>query len=613
MFEPIWNRVLRRPRADHHGRGHRHRRPGRLLRRHRRGPRRDPEPPAPAAGADRDGGAGRPSTPTSLRAEKEKVPRRRAAAGGPGRAHRARPVRGRLAGRREGASATCEEDGIDPELHDRDLRRDQAGDRQPPLGGRAVLPAHRQAAGPPGHRDRGGLPARPAPAVRRTPPPRSSGQNALVIRVQPDEGITVRFGSKVPGTSMEVRDVNMDFAYGESFTESSPEAYERLILDVLLGDPPLFPRHEEVELSWKILDPIEEFWAEARQARAVPVGHLGPGGGRRDAGTRRTELAAAMKIDLDRHHGQQDRQGAGRRAAARIGTPAVGHGADPGHRHRRGATQYDALQGGRARPSREHPSRILVVINGSRAPRDRTTRGSTPRSGSAQTRAPARRSCCGCTASSPTTPTRWCCRCCCRTPRSSSGGRWTRRTNPAKDPLGALAQRRITDAVRRRATRSARSTARADAYAPGDTDLAWTRLTPWRSLLAAALDQARCEVTSGAVEGEAGQPERRAARALAGGPAERAGRARRHRRSRASPPSGWAPTDGEIVIDRPDGPLATLSLPGPARPHGGAEARATVRADRRGAAAARPGRDVRRRPAGRGHQGDPLSCLTLPS
>jgi glucose-6-phosphate 1-dehydrogenase len=61
----------------------------------------------------------------------------------------------------------------------------------------------------------------------------------------------VRFGSKVPGSAMEVRDVNMDFAYGESFTESSPEAYERLILDVLIGDPPLFPRQEEVELSWR--------------------------------------------------------------------------------------------------------------------------------------------------------------------------------------------------------------------------------------------------------------------------------------------------------------------------------------------------------------------------
>ena len=99
------------------------------------------------------------------------------------------------------------------------------------------------------------------------------GHNQLVIRVQPDEGVTLRFGSKVPGTVMEVRDVAMDFLYGETFTESSPEAYERLILDVLLGDPPLFPRHEEVELSWKILDPIEEFWA----AQGGPLEQYSPG------------------------------------------------------------------------------------------------------------------------------------------------------------------------------------------------------------------------------------------------------------------------------------------------------------------------------------------------
>jgi glucose-6-phosphate 1-dehydrogenase len=102
------------------------------------------------------------------------------------------------------------------------------------------------------------------------------GQNALVIRVQPDEGVTMRFGSKVPGSAMEVRDVNMDFAYGESFTESSPEAYERLLLDVLIGDPPLFPGHEEVELSWKILDPIEEFWAANGRPQPYPAGSAGP-------------------------------------------------------------------------------------------------------------------------------------------------------------------------------------------------------------------------------------------------------------------------------------------------------------------------------------------------
>ena len=89
------------------------------------------------------------------------------------------------------------------------------------------------------------------------------GSNMLVIRVQPDEGVTIRFGAKVPGPAMEVRDVSMDFSYGQSFTEASPEAYERLILDVLLGEPSLFPQDREVELSWEILDPIEKHWARA--------------------------------------------------------------------------------------------------------------------------------------------------------------------------------------------------------------------------------------------------------------------------------------------------------------------------------------------------------------
>jgi len=102
------------------------------------------------------------------------------------------------------------------------------------------------------------------------------GQNAIVLRVQPDEGMTVRFGSKVPGTTMEVRDVSMDFQYGDSFTQASPEAYERLILDVLLGEAPLFPRHEEVEMSWKILDPILDHWAANRQPDQYTSGGWGP-------------------------------------------------------------------------------------------------------------------------------------------------------------------------------------------------------------------------------------------------------------------------------------------------------------------------------------------------
>jgi glucose-6-phosphate 1-dehydrogenase len=87
------------------------------------------------------------------------------------------------------------------------------------------------------------------------------GNNQLVVRVQPDEGVTLKFGSKVPGSVMEVRDVAMDFLYGEQFTEASPEAYERLLLDVLLGDATLFPRNAEVEASWSVIDPLEDFWA----------------------------------------------------------------------------------------------------------------------------------------------------------------------------------------------------------------------------------------------------------------------------------------------------------------------------------------------------------------
>ncbi|WP_131785534.1 glucose-6-phosphate dehydrogenase [Protofrankia symbiont of Coriaria ruscifolia] len=87
------------------------------------------------------------------------------------------------------------------------------------------------------------------------------GHNQLVVRVQPDEGVTLKFGSKVPGSAMEVRDVAMDFLFGEAFTESLPEAYERLILDVLLGDATLFPNNAEVIESWRVIDPMEDFWA----------------------------------------------------------------------------------------------------------------------------------------------------------------------------------------------------------------------------------------------------------------------------------------------------------------------------------------------------------------
>ncbi|KZS78774.1 glucose-6-phosphate dehydrogenase [Mycobacterium kansasii] len=102
------------------------------------------------------------------------------------------------------------------------------------------------------------------------------GATALVIRVQPDEGMTLRFGSKVPGSAMEVRDVNMDFSYGSAFAEDSPEAYERLILDVLLGEPSLFPVNAEVELAWEILDPVLDYWAAHGKPDPYEAGTWGP-------------------------------------------------------------------------------------------------------------------------------------------------------------------------------------------------------------------------------------------------------------------------------------------------------------------------------------------------
>ena len=87
--------------------------------------------------------------------------------------------------------------------------------------------------------------------------------NALVLRIQPDEGITMRIGAKVPGPSMEVRSVSMDFSYGTSFSDDLPDAYERLLLDVMLGDPTLFPRWDEVEQAWQAVQPILDRWAEA--------------------------------------------------------------------------------------------------------------------------------------------------------------------------------------------------------------------------------------------------------------------------------------------------------------------------------------------------------------
>ncbi|MDQ4097623.1 MAG: glucose-6-phosphate dehydrogenase [Actinomycetota bacterium] len=86
--------------------------------------------------------------------------------------------------------------------------------------------------------------------------------NSLVLRIQPDEGITLSFGAKVPGQAFRVRSVSMDFFYGAAFLEETPEAYERLLLDALVGDPTLFIRSDEVAQAWRICDPLLRAWDE---------------------------------------------------------------------------------------------------------------------------------------------------------------------------------------------------------------------------------------------------------------------------------------------------------------------------------------------------------------
>jgi glucose-6-phosphate 1-dehydrogenase len=92
--------------------------------------------------------------------------------------------------------------------------------------------------------------------------------DALIVRVQPDEGLSLRFGAKVPGHAFRVQKASMDFSY-RSFEQESIDAYERVILDALIGDPTLFIRADEVGRSWKIVDPVLQFWAA--DSRPIPL------------------------------------------------------------------------------------------------------------------------------------------------------------------------------------------------------------------------------------------------------------------------------------------------------------------------------------------------------
>src|SRR6266700_388835 len=118
-----------------------------------------------------------------------------------------------------------------------------------------------------------------APSVLFNKESQALDQNVLVIRIQPDEGISLRMQAKMPGTSFRIEPVKMDFHYGTSFGKASPEAYERLLLDAMSGDATLFARRDEVEQAWAFIDTIEQVWAEKESAPELfpyPAGSWGP-------------------------------------------------------------------------------------------------------------------------------------------------------------------------------------------------------------------------------------------------------------------------------------------------------------------------------------------------
>ncbi len=102
--------------------------------------------------------------------------------------------------------------------------------------------------------------------------------NQIILTVQPDEGVSVSLGAKIPGARMRIRPVNMEFRYGTSFLSESPEAYERLILDAMRGDATLFTRGDEIEALWGIIDPILTAWHEDTTSPIpiYPAGSAGP-------------------------------------------------------------------------------------------------------------------------------------------------------------------------------------------------------------------------------------------------------------------------------------------------------------------------------------------------
>ena len=182
----------------------------------------------------------------------------------------------------------------------------------------------------------------------------------LLIHVQPNEGMSLGIGAKVPGLGMTIRTVHMDFLYGGAFREGLPEAYERLILDAMHGDATLFTRADEIEEQWALVDAIVAAWQRDRPAFPnYAAGTWGPAARRRAAAPRRPLLAAALSVrrrDVERQLGRAAPAG-----GRRDGTAGPAHERDDARRLGAagvGERRERTLEGMEDR----HPSRTILLL-----------------------------------------------------------------------------------------------------------------------------------------------------------------------------------------------------------------------------------------------------------
>ncbi|CAA9411384.1 MAG: Glucose-6-phosphate 1-dehydrogenase, partial [uncultured Nocardioides sp.] len=284
-------RQLRRPRADHHGRGHRHRRSRRLLRRHRGRPRRHPEPPPPADGPGRHGGADvlRRRQPAPGEAEgallHDPAPTTRPQ-------HRARAVRRGLVRRREGAGVP-RRGGHQEVLDDRDVRRHHRQHRDPALGRGAVLPAARQAARASGHRGGDHLQARAAPALQRDlhrgAHPERPGRPGAARRGD-DPAIRLQGAGHHHGDPRRQHGLRLR----RLLHRGQPRGLRATDPRRPAGRPAVVPAARGGRALVEDPRPRPGPLGPEGPARQVSGGHLGPTLRRRDAGTRRPHLEATM-------------------------------------------------------------------------------------------------------------------------------------------------------------------------------------------------------------------------------------------------------------------------------------------------------------------------------